>query len=48
MSSKEKKSQYRYSCSFCGASYKHDDAYIHSIAQCQKRERTNEKARCDG
>jgi hypothetical protein len=36
---KESKNNYRYSCPFCGASYKHDDAYIHSVALCQKKER---------
>lgn len=40
---KEKKKDYRYSCSFCGVSYKHDDAYIHSVAQCQKQERKGAK-----
>ena len=34
-----KKQDYKYSCPFCGAHYKHDEAYIHSVAQCQKNER---------
>ena len=38
-----KKKDYRYSCPFCGASYKHDEAYIHSVAHCQKQERTEKK-----
>lgn len=42
---KDKKKDYRYSCPFCGTSYKHDDAYIHSVAQCQKTERVNEQER---
>lgn len=39
----QKKKNYRYSCPFCGAVYQHDDAYIHSVAQCQKKEREGKK-----
>lgn len=34
----------QYSCPHCGTVYPHDKAYIHSITECQKKERANEKA----
>lgn len=40
---KDKKKDYQYSCPFCGASYKHSESYIHSVAQCQKNEKKGPK-----
>jgi hypothetical protein len=31
--------QKQYACWFCGTPYVHDKAYIHSILECQKKER---------
>lgn len=30
----------QYSCPYCGMKYPHDKGYIHSITECQKKERT--------
>lgn len=35
----------QYSCPLCGLRYPHDKGYLHSITECQKKERANEKAR---
>jgi len=41
MAAKKKTPQgYVYSCTLCGAEYLHDQAYLHSIVECQKKERT--------
>lgn len=29
----------RYKCPYCGTVYKHDKGYIHSVQECQKKER---------
>lgn len=29
----------RYKCPYCGTAYKHDKGYIHTVQECQKKER---------
>ena len=33
----------QYSCPLCTLKYPHDKWYVHSISECQKKERANEK-----
>lgn len=37
----------QYACPQCGMKYPHDKAYIHSITECQKKERADKKTRCN-